>query len=97
VHPTQADLVAAATSAGLFLSRDAGDEFKQVMAGAHATAAHFALEYDLLWFSALDGKPSMFLVATGATRAKRPRCRRSSATRWRTSRKTRRAGPSSQL
>jgi|JRYJ01.1.fsa_nt_gb photosystem II stability/assembly factor-like uncharacterized protein len=65
VHPAQAELIAAATSAGLFLSRDAGDEFKQVMAGAHATAAHFALEGDSLWFSAFDGKPSLYRVAIG--------------------------------
>lgn len=65
VHPTQAETVAAATTAGLFLSRDAGDEFEPIMADAHATAAHFTLEGDRLWYGAFDGRPSLFRATIG--------------------------------
>lgn len=48
-HPTEAGTIAAATTAGLFLSHDSGDAFHQVARG-HVTAVCFTLEGDALWF-----------------------------------------------
>lgn len=65
VHPTDAGTLAAATSTGVFLSRNGGDDFKSIMAGVQALAACFTLDGDSLWFSAFDGKPGLSRVALG--------------------------------
>lgn len=65
VHPTDARTFAVATSAGVFLSRNGGDELKPIMEGAQALAACFTLDGDSLWFGALDGKPGLFRVDLG--------------------------------
>ena len=65
VHPVDAGTLAAATSAGVFLSRNGGDEFKPIMERAPALAACFTLDGDSLWFSAFDGRPGLFRVDLG--------------------------------
>ena len=55
-HPTDAATIAAATTAGLFLSRDGGDEFKPMATEVRATAARFTLEGDAILLGTLKGK-----------------------------------------
>lgn len=63
-HPTDSATIAAATTAGLFLSRDSGDEFKPIVTGSRATAARFTLEGDAILLGILNGKqPRLFRVA----------------------------------
>lgn len=60
VHPTESETIAAATTAGLFLSPDGGDEFHQLAVG-HVTAAHFTLEGNALWFAVFESRlPRLF-------------------------------------
>lgn len=54
-HPTEPGTIAAATTAGLFLSRDSGDVFDSIAPG-HVTAACFTLESDALWFSTFEDR-----------------------------------------
>ena len=62
-HPTESATLAAATSAGLFLSRDGGDEFKPVATELRATAARFTLEGDAILLGTLKGKePGLFRI-----------------------------------
>ncbi|HLB17038.1 MAG TPA: glycosyl hydrolase [Burkholderiales bacterium] len=65
VHPTEAGTLAATTSAGVFLSRNGGDEFQPIVEGAQALAACFTLDGDSLWFSVFDGKPGLSRVTLG--------------------------------
>jgi photosystem II stability/assembly factor-like uncharacterized protein len=60
VHPTHADTLAAATSEGLFLSRNSGDDFESIIEGPQLRAAYFPLDGDALWFGTFDGKPGLF-------------------------------------
>ena len=63
-HPTESATIAAATTAGLFLSRDGGDEFKPIETGSRATAARFTLEGDAILLGTLKGKePGLFRLA----------------------------------
>lgn len=63
-HPTESATVAAATTAGLFLSRDGGDEFKPIETGSRATAARFTLEGDAILLGILKGgAPGLFRIA----------------------------------
>lgn len=55
-HPTDAATIAAATTAGLFLSRDGGDEFQPMATELRATAARFTLEGDAILLGTLKGK-----------------------------------------
>ena len=55
-HPTQSAMLAAATTAGLFLSRNGGEEFEPVMTASRATAARFTLEGDALLVGTLEGR-----------------------------------------
>lgn len=62
-HPTESATIAAATSAGLFLSRDGGDEFEPVATELRATAARFTLEGDAILLGTLKGKePGLFRI-----------------------------------
>ena len=62
-HPTEPATIAAATTAGLFLSQDGGEEFKPIVSGLRATAARFALEGDGLLVGTLEGKqPALFRI-----------------------------------
>lgn len=63
-HPTEPGTIAAATTAGLFLSHDGGDEFKPILPGLRATAACFAVEGDALLVGTLHGKqPGLLRIA----------------------------------
>ena len=62
-HPTEAAMLAAATTAGLFLSRDAGETFEPIMT-SRATAARFTLEGDALLVGTLERRnPGLLLIA----------------------------------
>ena len=60
VHPTDAATLAAATSEGLFLSGNGGDDFRALVEGPEVRAAYFPLDGDALWFGTFDGKPGLF-------------------------------------
>ncbi len=62
-HPTETATIAAATIAGLFLSRDGGDEFKPIATGSRATAARFTLDGDAILVGTWNGKqPGLFRI-----------------------------------
>ena len=63
-HPTDSETLAAATTAGLFVSRDGGDEFRPLLPGLRATAARFMLDGAGILCGTLDGKqPGLARVA----------------------------------
>jgi hypothetical protein len=63
-HPTEAATLAAATTAGLYLSRDGGEEFHSIGTASRATAARFTLEGDALLVGTLEGKkPGLLRIA----------------------------------
>lgn len=59
VHPTDYKTVAAATSAGLFVSESAGERFKPIATAGEILAVAFDLDARTLWFSAHDGRPRL--------------------------------------
>lgn len=63
VHPTDAAVVAAATDAGLFLSRDSADNFEQLVDTRVVIAARFTLDGRHLWFSTYAGRPGLARIA----------------------------------
>ena len=79
-HPTRAEIVAAATRSGLYLSRDRGESFSALVTGRVVTAATFALDGAHLWFASHAGaarherldwnKPSADTVALPAFEAR---------------------------
>lgn len=63
-HPGESATVAVATSAGVFISRDGGEQFKPVMAALRATAARFTLDGEGLLVGTLRGRePDLVRVA----------------------------------
>ena len=50
VHPSDSRVVAVATGAGLYLSRDAGQGFRAVIDGEQVVSAIFSLDGSSLWF-----------------------------------------------
>ncbi len=50
VHPRDSRMVAVATGAGLYLSRDAGQHFQRVSLGEQVLSAAFSLDGRSLWF-----------------------------------------------
>ncbi len=60
-HPTETATVAAATTAGLFLSRDGGEEFEPIATGSRATAARFTLDGGAILVGTWNGKQSGLL------------------------------------
>lgn len=63
-HPRESASVAAATSAGVFLSRDGGEQFKPVMTALRATAARFMLDGEALLVGTLRGRlPGLIRIA----------------------------------
>ena len=50
VHPSDSRVVAVATGAGLYLSRDAGQRFRAIIAGEQVVSATFSLDGSSLWF-----------------------------------------------
>lgn len=65
VHPTDVRRLAAATSGGLFVSRDGGDRFDGVAADGRVLAVRFSLDGKFLWFASHDGRARLYRVDLG--------------------------------
>ena len=63
VHPSQANVVAAATDAGLFVSENRGDRFKPLSTGGQATSVQFDLDGAHLWFGGYEGRATLNRIA----------------------------------
>jgi photosystem II stability/assembly factor-like uncharacterized protein len=63
VHPTQGQVVALGTTNGLFLSQDAGEQFKPLLRGTQVLALFFAFDGEHLWVSSFDGSPALSRLA----------------------------------
>jgi hypothetical protein len=50
VHPSDSQMVAVATNAGLYLSRDGGQRFRPLVQGEQVLSATFSLDGSNLWF-----------------------------------------------
>ena len=59
VHPDDAAIVAAATSGGVFLSRDSGERFVRLAGGAEGLSVHFDLDGKSLWYGTFDGRAKL--------------------------------------
>ena len=60
VHPDNAGIVAVATTAGLYLSRDAGERFTRLAANGQGLSAFFDLNGKELWYGSYDGRARLF-------------------------------------
>ena len=56
VHPDDAAIVAAATSSGVFLSRDSGERFVRLAGGAEGLSVCFDLDGKSVWYGTFDGR-----------------------------------------
>ena len=63
VHPDNAKIVAIATAAGIFLSRDSGESFEPVASGGQGLTVFFDLDGKYLWHSSHDGSPRLARTA----------------------------------
>ncbi len=59
VHPDDAAMIAVATSNGIFLSRDAGEQFALVESGGQGLSVFFDLDGKHLWHGSFDGRPHL--------------------------------------
>lgn len=59
VHPDDRNLVAAATSQGLYVSRDAGRRFERIAGGGQGLAAFFDLDGVHIWYGAFGGRATL--------------------------------------
>jgi photosystem II stability/assembly factor-like uncharacterized protein len=59
VHPGDAKIVAAATSSGIYLSKNSGDSFEPLAGGAEGVAVFFDLNGNHLWHSTYYGNPRL--------------------------------------
>ncbi len=62
-HQSRANVVAAATEAGLFLSENRGDRFGPLLSGAQATSAQFDLDNEHLWFGGYEERATLARIA----------------------------------
>ena len=63
-HPREASTVAVATTTGLFISRDSGNEFAPLVSGVRITTARFMLDGETLLAGTLEGgKPGLDRVS----------------------------------
>lgn len=62
-HPSDANMVAAGTASGLFLSHNAGDSFERLVEGVEVLGAAFDLDEKSLWFSSYSGAASLTRIA----------------------------------
>ena len=63
-HPRESATVAAATSAGVYVSRDGGDQFTPVLTAIRATVARFTLDGEALLVGTLRGRqPGLVRIA----------------------------------
>jgi photosystem II stability/assembly factor-like uncharacterized protein len=65
VHPDDAAVVAVATSAGVFLSRDSGDRFDRLAGSAEGLSVHFDLDGKNLWYGTFDGRARLSRAQLG--------------------------------
>ena len=56
VHPDDPAMVVAATSKGIYLSRDSGERFAALAAGTEGLAAFFDLDGKHVWYGAYNGR-----------------------------------------
>ena len=63
VHPSDAEVVAAGTDDGLYLSRNSAERFERLVGGARVLATSFDLDGQQLWFSTYDGKAGLARIA----------------------------------
>lgn len=63
VHPSDEAMLAAVTRDGLFLSRNGGDDFHQIMHAVEPRSAYFPLDGDTLWYGTFDARPGLFRMA----------------------------------
>jgi hypothetical protein len=59
IHPDDRNLVAVATSQGLYLSRDAGERFERIAGNGQGLAAFFDLDGAHLWYGAFGSRPTL--------------------------------------
>jgi photosystem II stability/assembly factor-like uncharacterized protein len=59
VHPGIATVVAAGTADGLYLSRDAGEQFERLVVGQQVLAVTFDLDGQRIWFSGHNGRATL--------------------------------------
>lgn len=59
VHPTDANVVAAGTDDGLYLSRNSAERFERLVGGTRVLATSFDLDGQQLWFSTHAGKAGL--------------------------------------
>jgi len=64
VHPDDAAMVAIATSAGLYLSRDSGGRFSKIAEGGGGLSAIFEFEGRHVWYGSFDGRAKLTRVPT---------------------------------
>lgn len=62
-HPSDASMVAAGTASGLFLSRNAGENFERLVDGVEVFGATFDLDGKSLWFSSYSGTAALTRIA----------------------------------
>lgn len=65
-HPTDSSVVAAATDAGLYLSRDAGTSFEPLVGKQRVLSATFDQNGKQLWYSSFDKKPLLSTIGLAA-------------------------------
>src|SRR5574341_898274 len=58
-HPDDRNLVAVATSEGLYLSRNAGERFEKIAGDGQGLAAFFDLDGAHIWYAAYGGRPTL--------------------------------------
>jgi photosystem II stability/assembly factor-like uncharacterized protein len=63
VHPDDSGIVAAGTANGLYLSRDAAENFERLVAGTQVLSGTFDLDGKQLWFGTYAGKASLMRIA----------------------------------
>lgn len=66
VHPGDARIVAVGATDGLYLSRDAGERFERLVAGAQILGLAFDLDGAQLWFGSHAGKAALARLALTA-------------------------------
>ena len=69
VHPDDAATVAAATSTGIYLSRDSGNRFEAVAEQGEGLAVFFDLDGKHLWYGAFDGQARLARIALATGKA----------------------------
>lgn len=63
VHPIDARILAAGADDGLYLSRDAGNQFEQRVTNKQILSMWFDLDGERLWFGSYEGRPLLNRIA----------------------------------